>query len=800
MENNKKKVKYYFPYKLFDIESRSKSQISIFKRQNLPPNTSPFNRNDKIGVYNYSKKLKSTILSNKLFSQYMNNYIGQTQDYCFKSPYNTFYPIKKNYHLLPLNERRSYISDDNITNNEINKDSVIEKPYGYKYRKTRIIIKNTKDLHRSASQKFKAKLFLNFSEGDHYHKILLKTFGLKNVDINNCKTIIKDNFKFLQDCINNLNSLENFESEKEIEFKIRNNYKNEDVIFNMKIYSICLNFYEVIEGKEKNINKLINKKKLYFPFKLLPLFYLLDFLEFKNFLSEIIYYDIKNDSMNIEQYDLKETLKKYLQYIKNIFAKNDTKYYDNISFYKNEFIFQRNYDWIICDEEEGVKKPKYKMRISFPKIIFEKKSDKIKIIHRFNKNVLIQVLKKNFIDWDKLVLFDLFSNKKFRYIINNILIGGNKYEKCTIKLFENILNNFITDENIFSNNYEFFITEATKKESYYYIFNPNIILILSGDKNKIFQKIELSLKDSKKLYEISKYWGIINTLFRCMYKDEETNKLYFKINILNNLPKVLYRKIQHNINFRDASFSKDTNNSNNIENFLEFKTKDIELLITECLLKVINITKNDRIIFYYKIPREIFKTILSNQDNIKIMDSIQKNFYEIINNEDEINILKEEEKMIEKTKGIDAEFECAKLSKKPTFRALKSNPLKTFNRMRTMSTKIKNDNTILSQDRIKSFNKKNSLLEKNKNIEKDSDKRKKVRFLQSKNSIGVINKKINRVKILDYDDKFQDFSKKTIDEDNKENSVKINNIEKFKKYKFTKKYTIDFRKKISEND
>ena len=100
--------------------------------------------------------------------------------------------------------------------------------------------------------------------------------------------------------------------------------------------------------------------------------------------------------MNIEQYDLKETLKKYLQYIKNIFAKNDTKYFDNISFYKNEFIFQRNYDWIICDKEEGIKKPKYKMRISFPKIIFEKKSDKIKIIHRFNKNVLIQVLKKNF--------------------------------------------------------------------------------------------------------------------------------------------------------------------------------------------------------------------------------------------------------------------------------------------------------------------------------------------------------------------------------------------------------------------
>ena len=90
MEKIKKKMKLYFPYKLFDIEGRSKSQISLFKRPDIAPISSPMgNNNKKYGVNNYSKKLKSTILSSKIFSQYMNNYVRLTQDFCFKSPTNT---------------------------------------------------------------------------------------------------------------------------------------------------------------------------------------------------------------------------------------------------------------------------------------------------------------------------------------------------------------------------------------------------------------------------------------------------------------------------------------------------------------------------------------------------------------------------------------------------------------------------------------------------------------------------------------------------------------------------------------
>ena len=143
----------------------------------------------------------------------MENYTGQTQEYCFKSPSNTFYPIKKNYHLLPLNAK--YTLEEDKTTNENTTNIVFEKPYGYKYKKTRIYINNKKGMHRSSSEKLSSKFFMNFSEGQHYHKILMETFGLKNIDIINCKDIIKDNFNYLQGCLKELNSIENFIGEKE---------------------------------------------------------------------------------------------------------------------------------------------------------------------------------------------------------------------------------------------------------------------------------------------------------------------------------------------------------------------------------------------------------------------------------------------------------------------------------------------------------------------------------------------------------------------------------------------------------
>ena len=47
------------------------------------------------------------------------------------------------------------------------------------------------------------------------------------------------------------------------------------------------------------------------------------------------------------------------------------------------------------------------------------------------------------------------------------------------------------------------MSEIMRIKSYYFIFTPNIILLLFGTKYKFFQKIELSLQESRILYEIS---------------------------------------------------------------------------------------------------------------------------------------------------------------------------------------------------------------------------------------------------------------------------------------------------------
>ena len=155
--------------------------------------------------------------------------------------------------------------------------------------------------------------------------------------------------------------------------------------------------------------------------------------------------------------------------------------------------------------------------------------------------------------------------------------------------------------------------------------------------------------------------------------------------------------------------------------------------------------------------------------------------------------------MIEKATKPDDSFERYKLTKKPTFKALKSSPLKTFNKMKTLSTQIRNDNNMINKEYDKSFGKKNSSLRKNKNINKDDGKRKNVKiskFLNTKNSIVEINE--NLEKIHDYnEDRFLFILNKNKKEDVK-GSYNINDSETFQKYKLSKKYTIDLRKKNSK--
>ena len=733
MEKLKKKKKYYFPYKIFNVESKSKSQTNITK-DNLTLNPLNTKTRNGIKVNDYVKKLKSTILSNKIFSKYMDNYLGQTQDFCFKSPECTVYPMKKNFQYLPIDIKRN-ISAQEVTSDERRNqsNSVIEKPYGYKYKNTRIRINNKDYYHHSSAEKLKSKIFINFSEGMNYSEKVLKAIGLRNIDISNNNEIIKSNLNYLHESLININLLENFTSSKSIDYKIKSNFKKEDVLFNINAFSLCFNFYEIEQSKKSdNIednkenkdnkdndnDKKAKKQKLFLPFKLLPFFYLLDYSSFKSFISEIIYYNKEGKCMDFNQKNFRDVLRKYSYYLRNVYQRSTEETFKDITFYKNEFIYDKCYDWIVINEKDSEDNKSsinenvvYKMKISFPKIVFEEKNNNIKIINHLNKNIIIRILKMNFVDWEKLILFDLFSNKKFRYLINNILNGSTKYYNKKIKLYEKmpyditykILNNtniknMLNNSNRNNNNYEFFISEAIRGVSYYYIFTPNIILILRGETKKYFQKINLNLKESRKLFQLAKYWGALNTLFKCMYKDEINNKIYFKLNILDDISKELYKTIRNEeIYFQSKNLNLTTTNNIQRDNYIRYKTNNLELVLSECLLNVINITINDLRNFYFKVPKKLLDTILTSSNNKKIVNCIIDCCDEILNNENEVDILREERIMNKKIYDL-------RRGGSPNDKH-NNNFLKTFNKNKTFFIKNGSNNKNLY---AKSFNRQKS--------------------------------------------------------------------------------------------
>ena len=663
----------------------------------------------------------------------MDNYLGQTQDFCFKSPECTVYPMKKNFQYLPIDNKRNISAQEVTSDDPRNQsNSVIDKPYGYKYKNTRIRINNKDYYHHSSAEKLKSKIFINFSEGMNYSEKVLKAIGLRNIDISHNSEIIKSNLNYLHESLININLLENFTSSKSIEYKIKSNFKKEYILFNINAFSLCFNFYEIEQNKKSdNIednkenkdnkdndnDKKAKKQKLFLPFKLLPFFYLLDYSSFKSFISEIIYYNKEGKCMDFNQKNFRDVLRKYSYYLRNVYQRSTEETFKDVTFYKNEFIYEKCYDWIVINEKDSEDNKNnmnekenvvYKMKISFPKIVFEEKNNNIKIINHLNKNIIIRILKMNFVDWEKLILFDLFSNKKFRYLINNILNGSTKYYNKKIKLYEKmpyditykILNN-TNIKNMLNNsnkNYEFFISEANRGISYYYIFTPNIILILRGETKKYFQKINLNLKESRKLFQLSKYWGALNTLFKCMYKDEMNNKIYFKLNILDDISKELYKTIQNEeIYFQSKNMNLTTTNNLQKDNYIRYKTNNLELVLSECLLNVINITINDLRNFYFNVPKKLLDTILTTSNNKKIVNCIIDCCDEILNNENEVDILREERIMNKKIYDL-------RRGGSPHDKH-NNNFLKTFNKNKTFFIKNVSNNKNLY---AKSFNRQKS--------------------------------------------------------------------------------------------
>ena len=373
------------------------------KNKNFFLSQRPFSSNTKDDreVSLITKRLKLITLSNLSYSNYINYYCNLTQDHTFKTPRILNYPLRKNEKYLPIksqqNNRNFNASGGDsffinfMKETEQNTEKIVEtKPYGYKYGDTKIRI-DKKKVKSSYINTINPKDFQNLCETNIFESKLLKLIGLKNIDMYNSIDEKKNNFQFFNNYLekfNDIDDLFNYDnSYKNIKFNARTAIIKKTIYFKLEIYSLCFKFY-LLGNKSK-------PQKLFFPFKLLPLFYLLDFQIFKVFLSEIIYYDDKKKCLSfIDNNLLLNTIKKYYSFISNTTEK-DSKYLNYITYNKNELCFYLIYDWIISNSQVNFENSEnndnnkcYKLKITLPKIKFYIDNYNIKIIKHLNKHII----------------------------------------------------------------------------------------------------------------------------------------------------------------------------------------------------------------------------------------------------------------------------------------------------------------------------------------------------------------------------------------------------------------------------
>ena len=628
MKNEFKRIKEQFPYKIFQRNEENKKEY-------LNNNNKYSEKKERKPTIKIIKNLKLVTRSTDIFKNYMINYKTMTEDYCFKSPSNSVYPLRKNKKYLSAaslkdieiktklmkNKKKRPISAIISENNKINENKykIKIKQYKIKNKRNNRINNNNLGKTNSLSEKFN-----------------------KSIDLDNNEFIKNKNFDFLVNYItyfsykNLVNKNNNFNKSKLTEHNI---LSIENLKYELSIYSICLKFSLI------NNNNKIKYQKLYLQFKYLPIFYLLEYEIFKVFITEIIFYENNNFCIKDDAY-VNQICDKYSRYINSYIKDIDTKKYETI-FYKNEYLFPSCYKWLIYNNDinsnENNKYKIFELKIEFPKIKL-KISDKGTIIKNIlKKNLLIQLMINNFESWEKTILFELFYIKKIRNTITSLVKDDSQYIKQKINMFPF----YIIKKQYLENSFQFFISDIINKSSKYYIFCPYKI-ILSQRKKTFYKEIQLSLNESRILYKFKNIWGTENTLFRCINIEKRKNdnndniEITFNFNLLSDLSDEFSEKIEKNLN-----------NKKEKDKF-HFKLNKIDINLINCSLKRKIIGGGECQEKLYEINQDMINMILEKKLEIIIFERMNK-YCEDILNEKEYNIkmnINKRELMEENEKNI----------------------------------------------------------------------------------------------------------------------------------------------------
>ena len=252
---------------------------------------------------------------------------------------------------------------------------------------------------------------------------------------------------------------------------------------------------------------------------------------------------------------------------KNVNKKGILQYSNNLSQNENNFYY---FIW-------ETPKISYKLVLEMPKIIFNYQDMENSIITFCHKNIILFLLKRNFINWDFYIMNYLFSIKEFREkLLNNYAYTSriNILRKEKTKKYNNIssyTNEFTKKKRIYeynkidkTNNKIYFYLEEnindiyehefnSKSDIYYFFYtsnsNINFLIYLRSyeiliDYDKlnpnVFWKYILNFKQMKFLNEIKKYEPLETFLLKIIKTNFEEGSISLDLTVFDDFnPKII---------------------------------------------------------------------------------------------------------------------------------------------------------------------------------------------------------------------------------------------------------------------
>ena len=636
------------------------------------------------------RKVKDITLSIPYYNKFINDYKNS-----LKYPSSNFYSTDKLKHSIPfkiftdinLNKKANFISTFNEFNlyKQTGIFRVNTNNNNDNFEKKNLLSRNNFDLKNYTFLNSKYYEYISDEEIFEYFiegTFLCKPQKLKYIGINE-KNIYphklnQNDFNFYQEYLDTINKNENLTDFKSKEYEMYNTVNKSKIKYVLDLKSVCFHFDEIninnTENKNNDFVKLKNSHKIYLPFKYLPLIYLFTFAQFKSFLSEILSYDYQNNKFNfVLKEEFEKIIKKYSDYCMNTLyimkEQKDEQTAKNIILYENEFLYNNEFFWLVYDNNNKETKT-FKLKIIYPLIDFQVLNYNI-IFQRYpSKWLLLELVKNNFLFWDRYLLFNLFLNKIIRKAISEILNKKRGFMAYQDK--KQIVGQNIYNKKSKSNNFGFFITDMNSFINHYYFIVPYKASITKAflDKSELCDTVSLQLNEARKIYKLSKYFGLIGIFNKYMFYNKHKKKFFFSMEFLDDINDDYFSFLKE----QKHQFIITNNDTKN-----EFKHNGINYLleINDCFLCEKTLDNSYCNEFkYYKIPDKLYDFILrgdfSEQDEIMMLNDQIK---ELIN----LKVIESNNKCIIKTKSTKSYKSKDKES--PLLRKLSSDANNSRNKM-----------------------------------------------------------------------------------------------------------------------